>query len=126
MLLLAFSACKKDDEDVTPACAASDWAGTYTGTADCDDGDEDVTLTITASAADSIIVSYEIALDGGGSVTTEYDPLPVNACDFSFSGTEFGITVSVDATLDDDTLTLTETFSDGTDTSTCKLTVTRN
>lgn len=121
MLLLAFSACKKDDDDVTTVCMQDDWVGTYSGTVDCDGTEEAVTVTITASGTDNIIIKYESA-----STTTEYDPLPFNGCDLNVSGTVSGITVNADVTLNGDQLDMSETISIGGNTTTCTIAATRN
>ena len=122
MLVLAFSACKKDgDDDTMASCEQADWVGTYEGTIDCDGTQENVTLTITADGTDAIIIKYE-----AGIVTTEYDPLTPNGCDLNITASGGGFTATVEATLDGDNLTFTETVSDGgSNTTTCEATVTR-
>lgn len=120
MVLLAFASCKKDDDDVMATCTPADWAGTYAGMIDCDGTTENVTITITTSGTDNIIIKYETA-----TVSAEYDPLPINGCDFSNTASGGGFTASVEATLDGNELTVTESLSDGTDTTSCTLTATR-
>ena len=117
-LIVAFSACSKDDDN--PTCAQSDWVGTYTGTIDCDGTMENVTLTITASGTDAVIISYETP-----TLTTDYDPLTPDGCNISVSGSLGGISSLVEATLDGNELTLLEELSGGGITSTCNLTVTK-
>lgn len=121
MLLLALSACKKDDDDVTMVCMQDDWVGTYSGTIDCNGTEEAVTVTITASGTENIIIKYESA-----SVTTDYDPLPFNGCDLNASGTVSGITVNTDVTLNGNQLDMSETVIIGTSTTTCTIAATRN
>ena len=118
VLAIALSDCKKDDDKPT-TCAQSDWVGSYTGTINCDGTTENVTVTITASGANSVIILYETEFS-----TNQYDPLTPNNCSISQSGTDSGITLAVNVTLDGSTLTLKETFSGGIS-STCNLTATR-
>jgi len=118
-LLVAFSACKKDD-DSTPTCTQSDWVGTYEGTTDCGGSTEDVTVTIVASGANAIVIEYATA-----TLTTTYDPTTPTNCTINESGTDAGITFTVDATLDGDKLTIQEALSGGGTNFTCDLTATR-
>lgn len=120
MLIVTLSACGKDD-DGPATCTQSDWVGTYEGTINCDGTTEDVTVTITANGAAALDVSYTTA----SSSTTYTEPLiPVN-CDIDISGTDAGITVTLDASLDGDKLTMKEVISGGGVSSTCDLTATR-
>ncbi len=117
-LVVALSACKKDED--SPSCTQSDWVGTYEGTTDCGGSTEDVTVTITASGADAIVIQYATT-----TLTTTYDPITPTNCTINESGTDSGITITVDATLDGDKLTLEETISGGGVDFTCNLTATR-
>lgn len=119
-LLVAFSACKGDD-DSTPTCTQSDWVGTYEGTTDCGGSDEDVTVTIVASGANAIVIEYSTA-----TLTTTYDPATPTNCTINESGTDAGITFTTNATLDGDKLTIQETLTGGGTNFTCDLTATRN
>ncbi|PHN00884.1 hypothetical protein [Flavilitoribacter nigricans] len=119
MVLLAVSSCKKDDDTMT-TCTPADWVGTYVGTIDCDGNTEDITVTITASGTDDIIISYQTA-----TVSADYDPLPPDGCDLDISASGGGFTASVDGELDGNSLTFTETISDGTNTTSCSVTATR-
>ena len=119
LLVVAFAACKKD-KDSTPTCTQSDWVGTYEGTTDCGGSTEDVTVTITASGVDAIVIEYATA-----TLTTSYDPITPTNCDLNASGTDAGITLTVVGALDDDKLTLKETITGGGTTFTCDLTATR-
>lgn len=116
--IFALTSCS--DDDPVSTCTQSDWVGTYTGTIDCDGTMEDVTVNITASGTDAIVIKYETDTQ-----ETEYDPLTPDACKIENSGTLGGITASVDLTLDGDNLTLIETLSGGGVTSNCDLTATR-
>lgn len=118
LLVVAFVACK--DDDGTPTCTQSDWVGTYEGTTDCGGSDEDVTVTITAVGADSIVIQYATA-----TITTTYDPIAVSDCTINESGTDSGITFTTNATLDGDDLTIQETLSGGGTNFTCDLTAER-
>ena len=117
-LIVAFVACK--DDEGTPTCTQSDWVGTYEGTTDCGGSTEDVTVTIVASGADSIVVQYATA-----TLTTTYDPIKPTNCTINESGTDAGITFTVDATLDGDELTIKETLVGGGVNFTCDLTADR-
>ena len=119
-ILIALSACKEDEPMIT--CVQSDWVGSYMGTQDCSGTSEALTLNITASGTDAIIIKYEIA-DSTGSVSVEYDPFTPTDCDLSYSETDPSIplTISLDGTLDGDKLTLTENF----DGDICTITATR-
>lgn len=119
LLLLAFTSCKKDDDKAT-VCKQADWVGIYEGTIDCDGTTEDATVTITASGTDAVVIEYETA-----SSTTTYDPITPTNCSISESGTDSGITIKVDATLDGDKLTLKETLTGGGFSSVCELTANR-
>ena len=119
-IALFVTACGDDDSSPS-TCTQSDWVGTYEGTVDCDGTVEDVTVNITANGTDNIVIIYETA-----TVETEYDPLPPDGCSLNNTGTGNGLTVTVSATLDGDDLTLNESFTDGSITSICDLTATRN
>ncbi len=119
LLVVGFVACKKDD-DSSSTCTQSDWVGTYEGTTDCGGTSEDVTVTITASGTDAIVIEYATP-----SLTSTYDPITPSNCSINESGTDLGITLTVDADLDGDKLTIKETISGGGADFTCNLTATR-
>ncbi|TXF85685.1 hypothetical protein FUA23_20225 [Neolewinella aurantiaca] len=123
--ILSITACGDDDDQMAAVCSQSDWVGTYSGTITCvEDGDtdtEDVTVTITASGADNIIVSYEQP-----GITTTYDPLPFTNCEFSLTASEQGITLTSTGETDGNNITLTEIYSAGTESSTCTIEATRD
>lgn len=118
-LLIAFSACKKDEDD--PSCLRADWLGTYTGTADCDGNSETATVTITASGDDAIVIRYVTS-----SVTTTFDPLVPIACEVDRTNSAGGVTGSVMATLDGDKFSLTETLTGGGFNTNCQVEATRD
>ena len=120
VLAVTFTACGSDD-DSEPVCVQSDWVGTYSGTVDCDGTVEDVTVTITASGADAIVIKHETS-----TVETEFDPLTPTGCDLDRTASSGGFTVTVDATLDDDKLSFVEILTDGNTTTTCTITATRD
>lgn len=119
LLVVAFAACKKD-KDSDPTCTQADWVGVYEGTTDCGGSTEDVTVTITASGADAIVIQYATP-----TLTTTYDPITPTNCDLNASGTDSGITITVDAMLDGNKLTLNESLTGGGTNFTCDLTATR-
>jgi len=119
VLLATVAAC--GDDDSSPTCTQAEWVGTYTGTIDCDGASEAVTVTITASGSDAIIVKYETV-----TIETETDPLTPNGCDLDRTGTTGGVTITVDATLDGDNLTYQDVITVGADVATCDITATRN
>lgn len=104
VLILGLSACGSDDESST-SCVQSDWVGTYTGTVDCDGTVEDVTVTITASGTDAVIIKYESA-----TMETEYDPITPDGCTIDQSQSDSGITLSLEVTLDGDNLRMDESI----------------
>ncbi len=120
VLIVALSACSKDD-DGPATCTQSDWVGTYDGTINCDGTTEDVTVVIAANGAAALDVSYTTS----SSSTTYTEPLTPMNCDLDISGTEAGITVTLDASLDGDKLTMKEVILSGGATSTCDITATR-
>jgi len=122
LLVLVFSlvACGDDDEGAG-SCTQADWVGTYTGTSDCDGLTEDVTVTITANGSDAVDIVWETP-----TVETEYDPINLNGCNLNQSDSTGGLSISVDATLNGDNLTLTEIITNTGNSSTCELTATRN
>ena len=119
MLVVAFASCKNDDESPTN-CTQSDWVGTYDGTLNCNGASEDVTVTITASGSEAIVIKYETA-----NLETEFDPLTPNGCNLDVSQSDQGITLSVNAELDGDNLTFSEDLTIGGGTSSCDITATR-
>lgn len=116
LLTLSIFSCSKDDD-----CVQSDWVGTYTGTINCDGVEDDVTVTITADGSEDIVVQYETE-----SFFTEYEALTPDGCSLSFSATQAGISGSVDLELDGDDLSISESFTFGTETTLCDLDVTKN
>ena len=119
-LLIAFSACKKDDDE-GPTCTRDNWIGTYTGTVDCDGNSEPATVTITASGDNDIVIRYVT-----GSVTTTFDPLPVTNCMIERTNSAGGVTGSVMTTLDGDKLSLTEILTGGGFNTNCQVEATRD
>ena len=70
-----FTACSNDDDE---NCNQSDWIGTYTGTINyftSQDSVEDVTVTVTSSGSDAIILKYETPTS-----ENEFDPLTPQEC----------------------------------------------
>lgn len=118
--ILSIAACADDDEG-TSNCTQADWVGTYTGTQNCDGVTEDVTVTITASGTNNIVVAYVTPTS-----STTFDPLPFTNCDLIANASGGGFTVAVDADLNGNELSVIETISDSTTTSTCTLMATRN
>ena len=118
--IFCLAACG-DDDDATPTCSQANWTGEYTGTQSCAGISEDVTVTITANGAEAIVVFYETPTG-----TTEYYPLTPVECDLDVSDSDAGLTITVDASLDGDNLSLIESISAGGATSSCTITATRN
>ncbi|MCB0845215.1 MAG: hypothetical protein KDE26_18325 [Bacteroidetes bacterium] len=122
LFAIALSSC---GENVTKNCAQADWVGTYTGSIDCDGDVEDVTVSITASGTDAVVIQF-VQGSAGSTLETTYDPITPDACELNESATESGLTITIAADVDKDgNLTLSETFSDGTDSSTCTITATK-
>lgn len=118
--IVGFSACNKEDD--TPAtCTQSDWVGVFEGDIDCDGDKGIVLLTITPSGSNSIYITYTTA----GATTTYTSPLTLDNCSVKASGTDAGLTISVDATLSGKKLTLKETITGSGQTYTCNLSMTK-
>lgn len=118
MLAIGFIACDKDDDQKD--CTRANWVGTYEGTIECDGVEEDVIVTISASGTEDIIIEYETS-----TVIATYDPLPTDKCDFDHSTTGGGISLSVDARLNNDNFTLEEIYTVGGLTTNCNINATR-
>ena len=120
MVAITFAACDKDDDD-NNTCTQADWVGTYTGTLECDGEMEDVTFTIAASGTEALTISYQTA-----TVTLEFtEGLTPSNCELDFTASDSGITITVDAELDGNTITYEETTAFGTDNVVCKIEATR-
>lgn len=117
--LLILVGCKEDEPE-PPACDQSNWTGTYVGSQDCDGTVEDVTVTITSSGTTDVIFAYELS---GLEVT--YDPLTINGCSLDATNEDMGLSLTVNASISGDEFSLTEVLSDGTTTSNCVITATR-
>ena len=121
LLLLSFglfvTSCGDDDSG---DCVVSDWVGTYTGTQVCNGASLPVTVTITASGTEQIVVMYET--DG---LETEFDPLTPTNCDLDVSESQGSLSLTVDANLDGDQLSFQDVLSDGTNNVDCTITATR-
>jgi len=118
VLITFLSACSDDDD---PACTQADWVGNYTGAQVCNGASFDVTVSITASGSDAVLVIYEV--DG---LETEFDPLTFNNCDIDRTESTGDLTLTVDASLDGDNLTFRDVLTVGTETIDCSITATRN
>lgn len=125
LLALLFIASCGEDDDQPVVCGQSDWVGTYTGTVDCDGLTLAATASITASGADNLIVSY-VSIDTTGSVTTSFDPLPFDGCNLDATASGGGDTVTLDADLNGDELTLNLNTTTASGTTMCRLIATRN
>ncbi len=117
VLITFLGACSDDD----PTCIQSDWVGNYTGIQVCNGASFPVTVAITASGSDAVIVMYETE-----GLETEFDPLMFNNCDIDQTDSQGTLTLTVDASLDGDNLTFKDVLSDGTNTANCNITATRN
>ena len=127
ILMLAFTitACGDDDEGSDNSCVQSDWVGTYTGTETCDGDIYDVTVNVTASGTDAIVIAITES-DSTGTTTLTYDPIVPTGCTLSESGMDQGFTLSLIANLDEDVVTVSSTIGNGTVSETCIATATRN
>ncbi|MEM1320327.1 MAG: hypothetical protein AAGG75_08720 [Bacteroidota bacterium] len=72
LVALFWGACNNDDES---SCDQNGWLGTYTGTTDCLSGDEEVTVTITASGSEDLLMRYETATGG-----VDIGPFVIDGC----------------------------------------------
>ncbi|RME96793.1 MAG: hypothetical protein D6772_11395 [Bacteroidetes bacterium] len=101
-LLLTLSSCGNDD-DLVPPCALSRWAGTYTGSADCNGVNEDVTVTITTSGEDVITINYATR-----SRTSNSGQLIPIDCEVNYFSSTGSVTTIWEAELDGDEVSITE------------------
>lgn len=119
-LVLTWSACAPEPM-TKPACTQSSWVGTYSGSVDCDGTVEDVTVEITASGSEAIVITYMAA-----TFNVQYQPLTPEGCTLSFSETDQGVTISLDGSIDGDELNLVEGYASSSYNSTCTINATRN
>lgn len=124
LALLSIVACN-DDDDTPIVCGQSDWVGTYAGTIDCGGVVTDATATVTASGTDNIILSY-ISTDTTGSATLTFDPLPFDGCDLNATAAGGGDSITLDADLSGDELTIDVTTTTIAGTTMCRLVATRD
>lgn len=121
LLVSVFAACGGDDESGSGDCVQADWVGVYTGTINCDGtGEEDVTVTITASGTDAVIIKYETA-----TLESEFDPYTPDGCEIDDTQSQSGISLTVEATLDGNTLTFKDILGTSLANITCSLTATK-
>lgn len=125
LLALLFIASCGEDDDQPVVCGQSDWVGTYTGTIDCGSGELVATASIIASGADNIILSY-VSVDTVGTETLTFDPLPFDGCDLDATASGGGDTVTLEADLNGDELTINTTVTSTAGTSTCRVVATRD
>lgn len=116
VMILALSSCGDDEE----SCTQLDWIGIYTGTVNCDGFEEEVTVTIAISGTDKVRITYE-----SPSVATAYEPLAFEDCDINRNDSAGGTTITIDASLDVDNLTISEVISTSGTNATCTITATR-
>ena len=123
MMISVFTACGDDEED----CVQADWVGTYSGTITCTESSGtledsgDVTVNITASGSNNIIITYDSDL-----TEIETEPLAFSGCTLSETVSDGGFSLTITADLAGDELTLTDVFSADTESSTCVINATRN
>lgn len=115
ILILLLTACSKDDD-----CTQMDWVDTYVGTVDCDGTVEDVTIIITASGSDAVIIESETV-----TVTTTYEAITIDGCELNLSDSALGFSADIEAELNGNQLSISESFSGGGFDSECKYTATR-
>ena len=121
VLVSFFTACSDDDDDSNSKnCVQSDWIGTYTGTQNCNGDLIDIVVEVTASGSDNLVISTFT-----DDVDIEYDPIPYNNCDLSQSSTEQGLTLSIEASVNGNVITLNESISASGSSSTCVTTATK-
>jgi len=116
-LIFTLGACDNN----TVSCVQSDWVGTYTGTQDCDGLSEDVTMTITASGTDAIVVMYETE-----GVEVEFAPMTPDECTLSKTESDDDMSLTVEATINGNNLTFTDVITIGTESATCTITAIKN
>ena len=130
ILAIILAACGEDNDDNVESCAQSNWVGTYTGTLNCDGDftlDEGVDVTITADGSDAIVICY-----ASPSTKNCYLAITPEGCDINNDNTQSGggVTVTINASLDGDNLTISEVVDaevgSGVPSYTCTITATRN
>ena len=123
MLVVALGACNKDDDDANNNCTQADWVGNYTGTQVCNGVPFDISVTITASGEDAVIVKYD-----DGVSEASFDPITIDGCKLNRTQEDpsIGASLTIEATLDGDNLSFRDVLTVGTDTSDCTITATRN
>ena len=120
VVTISVVACGKDDDTVASNCTQTDWIGEYEGTQNCDGVSEDVTVTITASGTDAVLIEYET-----DTVGAEFDPLTPVGCAIDKTSVDQGVTLTIDADLNVNSLTLVDIITSGTTVITCTITATR-
>lgn len=125
LAILSITACGDDEDEMMAVCSQADWVGVYTGNQDCTEepGAEAVTLTITADGTDAVNFVYEY---DDNTTISNVDPITIDNCGFRFSGSEQGITLTLEATLDGDKITFVETTTVGSESDACTIEATRN
>lgn len=118
-------ACNDDSGDSpTPMpidCPQSEWVGMYTDTITCNGIEDQVKVTITTSGSNDIKIVHEST-----DRNTEYDALTLNGCELERSQTGTGFTVSLNASLNRDSLSIKEVITETASTSDCTIIATRN
>lgn len=76
MILTFFISCGGDEDEVD-MCTTDAWAGTYSGSINCDDGTT-ITVSVIVTKVDESTI--QLTYDG------ETSQIPVNGCNFDFSG----------------------------------------
>ena len=104
-LFLLLSSC--EEEGSFGECSSADWEGSYIGTIDCGEEEtEEVTVNITPAGSNGISVFYET-----DNSVTEYSPVSLDGCNFFFDRSEFGISTTLEGTIDGDDLIIRNRFS---------------
>lgn len=119
LVLTVFATCGDDDE-MTPPCAPTNWAGTYSGTANCNGIEEAVTVTVAVVGTDSLTLTYETQSRQGN-----FGPLLPNACRITLEDMGGPISTSFSAQLDGDEITLMESVDGIGGSFTCDISATR-
>lgn len=122
VLVSFFTACSDDDDDSKATnCVQADWIGTYTGNQNCNGDDYDIVIEVEADGEDNVIISYTSL---SGNLT--YQSTAFNNCQLSISNTEDDLTLSLDADLNGNVLTFSESLSSmGISLSTCMTSATK-
>ncbi len=114
-LLFIFSSCSKDEEN-------KKFIGKYVGVVDCPDGEEGIVTTIDITAKGDSETAINAVLDSDGDIIQLTGNVSGSSIVFDKTNVEFETFLSGTGTLSDNTLTVSFTIFEGSDSYTCVFT----